>query len=88
MSWRVNQSFGGRLVRPHEGRMVAGVCAGIALHYGWDVALVRIVALLSILCTGLPVVAYMVAWICIPNAPYLLPPSVPSAPYPAGTMGQ
>ena len=31
-----------RLERPREGRMVAGVCAGIAGYFGLDVSLVRI----------------------------------------------
>ena len=93
LSFRVNPAsslpYEGRLVRPHQGRMVAGVCAGLAMHYGWDVSLVRIVLVLAVLCgAGLPLVAYLAEWIVIPNALYLLPAGTPAAVQPAGTMGR
>ena len=72
------------LVRPREGRMVAGVCRGFAVRYGWDVAIVRLVVLLSILFAGVPLIAYLVAWIVMPNGQFALPaqagvqPGVPS----------
>ena len=92
LAWRVNPAalppaalYGTQLTRPREGRMVAGVCAGLSVHYGWDVSLVRILLVLSIFVTaGTP----LIAWIVIPNAPYLLPASVPYAPQQAGTMGR
>lgn len=62
-----------QLYRPREGRMVAGVCAGFALRYGWDVALTRIVTLLIVIFTGVGAIAYLVAWIAMPNGPYELP---------------
>lgn len=61
------------LYRPREGRMVAGVCAGFALRYGWDVTLVRLVLVVSVLMAGLPLVAYLVAWVVMPNGQYALP---------------
>lgn len=64
-----------RYVRPREGRMIAGVCAGIAMYYGWDVAIVRLVVALAILLCGVPVVAYLIAWVVMPNAEYALPPA-------------
>ncbi len=64
-----------RLLRPRDGRMIAGVCAAFALQYGWDVAIVRIIAVLIALVSGivLGVVAYLVVWIIVPDAPYSLP---------------
>ena len=65
-----------RYMRPREGRMLAGVCAGIALYYGWDVGIVRLVfALFALgtLCTGLAL--YLIAWVIMPNADYALPPT-------------
>lgn len=56
-----------RLVRPRNNRMIAGVCAGIAERFGWDPAVVRIAALASVLLPGPQVLAYIVAWILIPN---------------------
>ncbi len=56
------------LVRPRKGRMVAGICAGIAEYSGLDVTLVRvIVAVVSVLTSGLGVLAYLAAWVIIPD---------------------
>jgi phage shock protein C len=63
----------GQLARPRENRMIAGVCAGFALHYGWDVNLVRIITALIIVLTGVGAIAYIAAWVIIPEAPYALP---------------
>ncbi len=64
------------LYRPREGRMVAGVCTGFALRYGWNVSLVRLVLILSVLIAGVPAVAYLIAWVVMPNAQYALPSQV------------
>lgn len=62
------------LRRPREGRMIAGICAGFALRYGWDVALVRLVLVLAaIFGVGTPFLAYLIAWIVIPNGQLSLP---------------
>ena len=50
----------------------------IALQYGWDVVIVRLVLLLSVLFAGLPLLAYVIAWIVMPNEAYTLPASVAS----------
>jgi phage shock protein C len=71
-----------RITRPREGRIIAGVCAGFALHYGWDVTVVRLILALCILCAGTGVLAYVIAWIIIPEAPYALPPQSASSPTP------
>jgi phage shock protein PspC (stress-responsive transcriptional regulator) len=53
------------LVRSRKGRIVAGICAGVADYFGWDVTLVRVVAVVSVF-TGAGVLAYLVAWALIP----------------------
>jgi len=63
----------GQLTRSRANRMIAGVCAGFALHYGWDLNLVRIITVLIIVLTGVGAIAYLAAWIIIPEAPYALP---------------
>ena len=64
----------GRLTRPRHPRMIAGVCSGLALHYGWDISLVRVIAVVLALCTsGIGGLAYLAAWIIIPEEPYTLP---------------
>jgi phage shock protein PspC (stress-responsive transcriptional regulator) len=60
-------------MRPRQPRLIAGVCAAFALHYGWDLSLVRVVTALIIALTGVGIFAYLAAWIIIPEAPYALP---------------
>ena len=56
------------LVRPRKGRMVAGICAGIADYYGLDVTLVRvIVTVVAIVTGGTGALAYLAAWMIIPG---------------------
>lgn len=63
-----------RLERPREGRRIAGVCVAFAQRYGWDPLLVRLILVLSVFCgAGAPLIAYIIAWIVIPNEPYMLP---------------
>jgi phage shock protein PspC (stress-responsive transcriptional regulator) len=62
------------LYRPREGRMVAGVCKGFAERYGWDPSIVRLVLVLSaIFGAGVPLVAYLIAWVIMPNGQFSLP---------------
>lgn len=57
------------LVRERKGRMVAGICAGAAEYFGIDVTLIRVmVAVVCILTGGAGVLAYLVAWVIIPEA--------------------
>jgi phage shock protein C len=56
------------LVRSRKGRMVAGICAGIADYYSLDVTLVRlIVVVVSVITGGTGVLAYLAAWMIIPD---------------------
>ena len=79
----------GQLTRPRYPRMVAGVCAGFALHYGWDLSLVRVITALAIVFTGVGLFVYLAAWIIIPEAPYALPDAtgVANAGSPAPSAG-
>jgi len=51
--------------------MIAGVCAGLAHHFGLDVTLVRVLyVLVSILSVAFPgILVYFVLWIVIPEEP-------------------
>lgn len=56
------------LVRRRDGRMMAGVCAGLADYLGADVTLIRvIVAALAVFTGGAGILAYLVAWAIIPE---------------------
>ena len=64
-----------RLLRPRHPRAIAGVCSGIALFYGWDVTVVRILfAIFTFLTTGVGILVYVAAWLLLPEAQYALAP--------------
>lgn len=79
----------GQLVRPRSGRMIAGVCAGLSEHYGWDLNIVRLVLVAATVFTGIALFlfAYIVAWIIIPDGQYALPytSAVPPPPVPSSS---
>lgn len=58
-----------RLQRSRD-RVVAGVCAGIAEYFGWDIGVVRLVYLiLSIFSVAFPgLLVYIVLWIIMPES--------------------
>lgn len=56
-----------KLVRPRDGRMFAGVCAGIARRFGMSAGLVRLLFLLSLFLPGTQVIIYLAMWIIMPN---------------------
>ena len=56
-----------RLYRPHDGRVVAGVCAGLAAYFGVDPTLVRLAFALLTGIRRAGVLLYLCAWIVIPE---------------------
>jgi phage shock protein C len=59
----------GRRLTRSPNKMIAGVCAGIAEYFGWDVTLFRIVFVLaSILSVAFPgILVYVVLWVVMPR---------------------
>jgi phage shock protein C len=55
------------LSRPRQGRVIAGVCAGLADRYGLSPFLVRLLFLLSCLLPGPQFVIYLVLWMIMPS---------------------
>ncbi|SDB13488.1 phage shock protein C (PspC) family protein [Ruminococcaceae bacterium FB2012] len=53
------------LYRLNEGRMICGVCAGLGEYFEIDPNLVRLAAVI-LACTGMGLVAYIVAAIILP----------------------
>lgn len=67
-----------RLIRPRLDRKIAGVCAGFAQHLNMDVTLVRVLWVFLTLAAGIVpgVVAYVLAWIIMPEQAALPPAPV------------
>ncbi len=65
----IHQSFRGRgLVRPTEGRVLAGVCAGLGRRFGLDPWPARILFLLvTIPLPGSPLIIYPILWLLMPS---------------------
>lgn len=55
------------LTRPRTGRIIAGVCAGIADHYGWSTGTVRLLFVLFGL-FGAGELVYIILWIVMPRS--------------------
>jgi phage shock protein PspC (stress-responsive transcriptional regulator) len=65
-------------MRPIIGRQVAGVCLALARSNGWDVGLIRILAVIGFIFSGGFVgVAYLAGWIGIPEEPMPFPGATP-----------
>jgi phage shock protein C len=57
-----------RLVRARKGRLLAGVCSGIAEYVGIDVTVIRLIFVaLGVVTFGVGVLIYLAAWIVIPE---------------------
>lgn len=64
---------------PEKGKL-AGVCAGIAKYFGWELWLIRIIFVSGVLLTGsFFLVAYVVAWFILEKDPGAKPGSVSGA---------
>ncbi|MBE6275396.1 MAG: PspC domain-containing protein [Bacteroides sp.] len=57
-----------RLFRDPEDKIIGGVCSGIAAYMDWDVTLVRLFMLVFGFCIQGTILAYIIAWIVIPEA--------------------
>lgn len=55
-----------RLTRMEDGRMIAGVCAGLARYFGVDPTVVRIIFVLLALFAAGGVLLYLILWLVMP----------------------
>jgi phage shock protein C len=62
-----NGSGGKRLLRIGQGRLVAGVCTGLAAYFGVDVNLVRLAFGVLTVFYGLGVLLYLIGWLILPE---------------------
>ena len=80
----IQQSFAQRgLVRPREGRVLGGVCAGLGLRFGiapWPARILFVLLLMVI--PGSQILIYPILWILMPSQETARnePPQTTSAP--------
>ena len=55
------------LVRPRSGRVIAGVCAGLARRFGMKPGTMRLLFVLSCLLPGPQFLIYIALWIAVPE---------------------
>ncbi len=58
---------GKRLERKLKGRWIAGVCAGVADYFGIDPVIVRVGFIVATIVWGVGAVAYLAAWVLVPE---------------------
>ncbi|MBT4376498.1 PspC domain-containing protein [archaeon] len=56
-----------RLYRSKKDRIIAGVCAGIGEYFNLDPVLIRLLWVIGTLIYGAGILAYIIAWIIIPE---------------------
>lgn len=56
-----------RLVRPKEGRIIAGVAAGLADRFGMERGVMRLLFVLSLILPGPQILIYIVLWAIVPE---------------------
>jgi phage shock protein PspC (stress-responsive transcriptional regulator) len=66
--------------RSQNNRVIAGVCGGLAEHFGWPAFRLRVVWVLATIFTAFAgVIIYLALWFLMPKAPSL-PPAFESPP--------
>ena len=58
-----------RLYRSKTNSMIAGVCGGLGEYFDIDPTFIRLLWVLFILAGGSGILAYIIAWIVIPQQP-------------------
>ena len=61
-----------KLYRKTAGKMIGGVCAGLADYLNVDVTLVRLITALLVCFAGCGLLAYLIAWIIMPSDVFIV----------------
>jgi len=56
-----------KVYRSKTNRMLGGVCGGLADYFNVDVVLIRLLLVFAFLAGGIGLLAYLIAWIIIPE---------------------
>jgi len=59
-----------RLYRDTQNRLVGGVCAGLGTYFDMDYSIIRIIWILLFFFAGVGFLAYIIAWVLIPQKPF------------------
>ena len=59
-----------KLYRSSREKMLGGVAGGLAEYFDVDPTIVRLVFVLTVLAGGVGVLAYIIMWVVVPQAPY------------------
>jgi phage shock protein PspC (stress-responsive transcriptional regulator) len=60
-----------RIYRSRKDRLLGGVCAGIGNYFNVDPVLIRVAWVAAFFAAGFGFLAYIIAWIIIPEEPYV-----------------
>jgi phage shock protein PspC (stress-responsive transcriptional regulator) len=63
-----------KLYRSRKNRLIAGICGGLAEYFDFDPIIVRMITLILVLSFGAGLIAYIIAWIVVPEEPDSLYP--------------
>lgn len=58
-----------KLYRAKDGKVIGGVCLGLARYFDVDVTIIRLLWVLAVLLGGTGLLAYLIAWIIMPPEP-------------------
>jgi phage shock protein C len=58
-----------KLYRSRKNRLIAGICGGLAEYFDIDTIIVRLITLIFVLSFGAGLMAYIIAWIVVPEEP-------------------
>lgn len=58
-----------KLHRSREDRKIAGICGGLGEYFDIDPTIIRLLWLVLLFAAGSGILAYIVAWIIIPEKP-------------------
>ena len=58
-----------RLYRSRKDRMIGGICGGMGVYFNMDPVLIRVLWAICFFFGGAGLLAYLIAWIIIPEEP-------------------
>ena len=68
------------LYRPREGRIIAGVCAGLGRRFDVSPNLFRFIAILFLFLPGSSILVYIILWVLMPDEEKVRRPQTPPPP--------